>query len=335
MTTTEPRNRADDTLETSTFPSPVDRTPIFFRRWLPPGGEAPLAAVLITHGMAEHSGRYDRFARFLTGHSCVVYALDLRGHGQTAGPGRLGQGGLSTWDDMTADIAGLADKIRAEHPAVPLIAFGHSMGSALTQFHLQHYGDRLAGGILCGTLGAFPGIDDAGYERLIGELRGLATGADAGAPSRFFAELLGRFNAPFAGTVAHPTGSEWQTSDVEEIRRFRADPLCGRPFSNSLTYSVVEGFHRLWRPENELRIPADLPILIVAGTEDPVGDRTITIQALITRYMSQGHRTLDYRFYAGGRHELLNDVQRDWVHRDIADWLEGCLARSLTPAVRR
>jgi len=132
-------------------------------------------------------------------------------------------------------------------------------------------------------------------------------------------------NAPFIANVAHPTGSEWQTSDAEEVQKFQSDPLCGKPFSNSMTFSVLRGFHSLWLSENEKRIPADLPILIIAGTDDPIGGKTATIQALITRYMKHGHRVLDYRFYAGGRHEILNEAEKDRVHRDIGHWLTKIL----------
>jgi hypothetical protein len=102
--------------ETFTFASEVDQAPIFVRKWLPPCGIRPRATLQITHGIAEHSGRYDRFARFLAAKGYVVYALDLRGHGETAGPVNLGQAGATAWDDMTADIKQLADIARADYP---------------------------------------------------------------------------------------------------------------------------------------------------------------------------------------------------------------------------
>jgi alpha-beta hydrolase superfamily lysophospholipase len=313
--------------ETFTFASNVDQAAIFVRKWSPPCGIRMGATVQITHGIAEHSGRYDRFARFLAAQGCVVYALDLRGHGETAGLDNLGQAGLTAWEDMTADIRQLSDIARTEDPTTALIAFGHSMGSALTQSHMQNHGDLLAGAVLCGTMGALPGLDEAQYERVIPELRALATGPDARAPSQFFGMLLARLNAPFVENVPHPTGSEWQTSDAEEIRLFQSDPLCRNPFSNGMAYSVIKGFHGLWLAGKESRVPADLPILIIAGTDDPVGDKTRTIQALITRYMNHGHRELAYRFYAGGRHEILNDAEKDRVHRDIGHWLSQVLDR--------
>jgi len=213
-----------------TFASQVDQAPIFVRKWEPPCGIRPRATVQITHGIAEHSGRYDRLARFLAAEGCLAYALDLRGHGQTAGPDNFGQAGISAWHDMTADIKQLADIARTEHPDLPLIAFGHSMGSALTQSHIENHGDLLAGAILCDTLGAIPGLDEDQYETVIQELHTLATGPKADAVSQFFGGLLMEFNAPFVKGVANPTGCEWQTSDPDEIRKFLSDPLCAKPF---------------------------------------------------------------------------------------------------------
>ena len=119
------------------------------------------------------------------------------------------------------------------------------MGSALTQSHIQNHGDLLAGAILCGTMGAVPGIDEAQYDNVIGQLHTVATGDQAEQPSQVFGGLLVALNAPFVANVANPTGSEWQTNDPEKIRKFQSDPLCGKPFSNSMSYSVLTGFHDL------------------------------------------------------------------------------------------
>jgi alpha-beta hydrolase superfamily lysophospholipase len=207
---------------TFTFASQVDHAPIFVRKWLPPCGIRPRTTVQITHGIAEHSGRYDRFARFLAAQGYVVYALDLRGHGETAGPDNLGQADLTAWQDMTADIKQLAEIARAEYPALPLVAFGHSMGSALTQSHIQNHGDLLAGAILCGTMGAMPGLDEAQYQSVIQELQPLATGAEAAAPSQAFGGLLVGFNAPFVKTSHIPRGLSGRPATPRKSVGFKA-----------------------------------------------------------------------------------------------------------------
>ncbi len=309
--------------EESSFPSEVDGAEIFFRKWFPPGGAVPRAAVQITHGICEHSGRYDRLARYLAARGYVVFALDLRGHGRTAGADGFGQAGLTAWADMTSDIAQLSRLVKSRFSDLPLIAFGHSMGSALTQSHIQNHGNLLAGAVLCGTLGALPGVDDDMLE----QLKLAAHSADGSQPSAIFGEVLHAFNAPFVQEGQASTGCEWMVTDPAEIQRFLADDLCGKPFSNSMSYSVFEGFRNLWIPENESRIPVDLPVLVVVGTADLVGGNTISVQALIARYMRRGHLALAYRFYPGDRHEILNGFNKDLVQRDIGAWLEDVLER--------
>ena len=152
----------------------------------------PRALVQITHGIAEHSGRYDRFARFLAAQGFVVYAIDLRGHGHTAGPDNLGRAGLTAWHDMTADIKQLSDIAKTEYPDLSLIAFGHNMGSALTQSHIENHGDLLAGAILCGTMGAMPGINEAQYDNVIGQLHTVATAPRPSNPARSSAACWSR-----------------------------------------------------------------------------------------------------------------------------------------------
>ncbi|MDN7858670.1 alpha/beta hydrolase [Burkholderia cepacia] len=309
--------------EESSFPSDVDGVRIFLRKWIPTAIEGPRAAVQITHGVCEHGGRYDGLARYLAARNYVVFALDLRGHGRTAGVAALGQAGLTAWSDMTSDIAQLSRLIDKQYPGLPLIAFGHSMGSALTQSHIQNHGNLLAGAALCGTMGALPGVDGDTLETL----GAVARSAEGNQPAMLFGAVLHAFNAPFVHQGQPSTGCEWMTADPVEIQRFLDDALCGKPFSNSMLYSVLEGFRNLWVPEHESRIPLDLPILVIAGTRDPVGENTLLIQSLIARYMRHGHLALTYRFYPGDRHEILNDHGRDLVHEDIDAWLEGVLRR--------
>ncbi|ALX14195.1 hypothetical protein P350_21720 [Burkholderia cepacia JBK9] len=309
--------------EESSFTSDVDGTRIFLRKWMPVASDGPRAAVQITHGICEHGGRYDGLARHLAARNCVVFALDLRGHGHTAGVAALGQAGLTAWSDMTTDIAQLSRLIGTQYPGLPLIAFGHSMGSALTQSHIQNHGNLLAGAVLCGTMGALPSVDGDTLD----QLKAVAHSAEGNHPAMLFGSVLQAFNAPFVAHGQPSTGCEWMTADPAEIQRFLDDELCGKPFSNSMLYSVLEGFHSLWIPEHESRIPVDLPILVIAGTRDPVGDNTLSIQSLISRYMRHGHLALAYRFYPGDRHEILNDHDRNLVHQDIDAWLDGVLRR--------
>jgi alpha-beta hydrolase superfamily lysophospholipase len=301
-------------------PSVVDRSPISVRQWLPPPEVVAKAVVQLTHGISEHSGRYDRFARYLAENGYRVYASDLRGHGLSVPQTELGKASVHFWADTAADMKQLLDIMQAENPHLPRFAFGHSLGSALTQGHIQSWGGMLNGAILCGTFGAFPGMIDSQLHDTVEAVKPLAFAADTSDEiSTVFIHLLDYLNK-----VSGPNfkGCDWQTSDQVEIERFLRDPLNGKPFCNRMMYGVLLGLSQLWTSENERRIPKDLPIFIMCGTRDPVGNMTTTVQALIDRYQKNGVRDVSHIFYDGVRHEPMNDFSRDQFHVDMVTWLE-------------
>ncbi|UZW62182.1 alpha/beta fold hydrolase [Lysobacter enzymogenes] len=261
------------------------------------------------------------------GEGVVVYALDLPGHGQTAGPKRLGNAGAAAWDGMTEAVTALTVFVSRQHAGLPLISFGHSMGSALNQWQIQNNGHLLAGAILCGTFGELPeGLADEQIDRLAAMLSH-AEIAVREAPSEAMMHAVGGFAAPFVEPGRSMNGSEWQTRDDAEVDAFLRDPLCGFAFSNEMTLSVLRGFQSLWTEAAESRIPGRLPLLVVGGEEDPVGKRTASIRGLIGRYMSLGLADLSFRFYPGDRHEILNEPDKDSVHRLIGHWIDSVLDR--------
>jgi len=140
-------------------PSVVNGSPVSVRQWMPPPEVNTRAVLQLTHGISEHSGRYDRFARFLAKNGFRVYASDLRGHGLSVPQSELGKASVQFWADTTADMKQLLDLIHKENPELPRFAFGHSLGSGLTQSHIQNWGSMFKGAILCGTFGAFPGMN--------------------------------------------------------------------------------------------------------------------------------------------------------------------------------
>jgi alpha-beta hydrolase superfamily lysophospholipase len=158
--------------------SVVDGSPVSVRQWLPPPEIQAKAVVQLTHGISEHSGRYDRFARYLAESGYRVYASDLRGHGLSVPQEDLGQASIHFWADTTADMKQLLDTIQTENPSLPHFAFGHSLGSALTQAHIQSWGGMFKGAILCGTFGAFPGMTESQLRDAVETTKPLALSAD-------------------------------------------------------------------------------------------------------------------------------------------------------------
>jgi alpha-beta hydrolase superfamily lysophospholipase len=144
-------------MESSTFTlPPVESVALFAYRWLP--HTMPRAVVQIAHGLAEHAGRYRRLAEALTGAGYAVYAHDHRGHGRTA-PTSDDFGHFADhdgWNKCVDDLWQLNHRIAADHPGLPIVLLGHSMGSFMAQQFIAEHGDALAGVVLCGSGGRPP-----------------------------------------------------------------------------------------------------------------------------------------------------------------------------------
>src|SRR6516164_193506 len=171
--------------------SVVDGSGISVRAWLPPPEMNTKATLQLTHGISEHSGRYDRFARFLAENRYRVYANDLRWVPQS----ELGEASVHFWADTSADMKQLLDLMSAEKPNLPRFAFGHSLGSALTQWHIQNWGSALKGAILCGTFGSFPGMNASQLNEAVETMKPLAYSPETSDQiSAAFVNLLDDFN---------------------------------------------------------------------------------------------------------------------------------------------
>jgi alpha-beta hydrolase superfamily lysophospholipase len=287
---------------------------IFVRRWRL-ADNRPKGVVQIVHGVADHSGRYDRFAQFLNAAGYQVYAGDHRGHGNTAKVrGRFGIAGDDGWNAMVRDLKQLSDLIRAEHPQLPLFLFAHSLGSLMAQQYLQNWGGELRGAILSGTLGSLANLD----ERLA-MIESQVTGETAERASGVFTALLASFNKPFE---LGDTWLDWLSRDVAEVRNYIADPFCRVAVCNRLAADILREAKSIWSDEREAQIPRELPLLVIAGEADPVGENNASVRALIDRYQRHGMTQIESKFYPGARHELLNELNRDEVHQDILRWLE-------------
>jgi alpha-beta hydrolase superfamily lysophospholipase len=290
-----------------------DGTRLALRRW-PVAPETTKAVVMIVHGASEHGARYERVARFLNDNGYTVYAMDLRGHGATRlRSGALLDAGPDAWNHFVDDQKGLRDLIAREYPGKKVIFFGHSMGSAIAQDYMTRYGRSVDAYVLSGTFYGPP---------LPAEVLKAADDAAGTAPldpSPMFMGLFAGFNKPFSDKP----GFEWLSRDSTEVARYVNDPLCGKPFGNELTRDFFRGLSRMRTPEVEAKIPTDVPIHIIVGDQDPVGENTKAVMSLIERYRALGLTKVSYKFYPQARHELLNETNRDEVQRDLLDWLNA------------
>lgn len=284
-----------------------DGVEVFYRHW---PAASPRGAVVIAHGASEHSGRYGRFAAALNSAGWSVFAPDHRGHGRTGekhGPGRIGPGGGARLvDDLRQMVAIATESVGG----APVVLFGHSMGSAITQAYATLGADGLSGYALSGPLGAPEGTDE-----LAAGLRAAADGGMADEP----VDLLGGYNQAFEPAR---TPFDWLSRDDAEVDAYLADPYCGA--ANPLTYGFVAELLTLAAPSVQAEAIATtpaMPVLIVAGNQDPVGERTRAVRVLEER-LRAGGLDVTARYYEGARHEVLNETNRDEVTADIVAWLD-------------
>lgn len=291
---------------------------IFVYKWIP-AGEIK-GAVQIAHGMSETAARYERLAEKLTGQGYIVYANDHRGHGKTAGnPEKVGHLGDDGFNDMVRNMKQLQEIIEKENPGLPVFILGHSMGSFLLQRYICLYGDRLKGALFSGSNGKQGLLLHIG--RFIAWLEVLFKGR--GFRSKRLDKLsFGGFNKPFK---PNRTAFDWLSRDEAEVDKYVNDPFCGQVFTAGFFYDLTGGLKMIEKKKEIRKVSKELPIYIFSGDRDPVGNFGKGVMRLVNSYRDLGITDVQYRLYEGGRHEMLNETNRDQVMEDVADWLNGHL----------
>ncbi len=309
--------------ETFTFKG-ADGKELFAHKWLPENASenSEIKAVIqISHGMAEHSARYKHFAEKLTANNIGVYANDHRGHGQTAGTiENLGYfSDNNGWDLVVSDLNQLTGVIKNNHPNIPVFLFGHSMGSFLCRDYMFSFKDNISGVILSATA-SDPGL--LGYVGIIiSKIESMVRGKKAQSP--FLDNLsFGNFNKAFK---PNRTKFDWLSRDKAEVDKYLNDPFCGTIFKAGFFTDLLKGIKKINTLSNIHNIPKDLPVYLFSGSDDPVGDFTKGVQKVYKSYEKAGMNNLSIKLYENGRHEMLNEINRDTVYADIINWLESHL----------
>lgn len=285
--------------------------------WKNTQGKNIKAIIQIAHGMAEHVLRYEAFANFLTDQGCIVYGNDHRGHGKNiVAPDDKG---FFTDDNgfhrVVADMYELTEIIKEKYPKTPIIIFGHSMGSFLTRRYIQLHGNQVDGVILSGT---------GGDQGIIGKLGLLVAKTEKRrigrrTPSPVMDKLVfGKFNEQFKDAR---TDFDFLSRDEREVDAYIADDLCGFVCSSGFFVDLLEGINLIHQKKEVMKTPKTLPILLISGDQDPVGNNGKGVKGVYELYREVGCQHVAFKLYQGARHELLNEKNKEEVYEDILNWM--------------
>lgn len=283
----------------------------------PDAGSNPKGVVLVIHGMAEHVARYRHFAEFLNRNGYAVSGYDHPGHGHTD-PDSTGYiDSADGFHFMVRTISDFMQRSADRFPGLPRILFAHSMGSFLVQRYFQLYDDLPQAVIYSGSNGKPPAILQGGI--WISSLLKKIYGPDAKSP--FLNKLtFGEYNKPFKPAR---TEMDWLSRDEEQVDLYIRDPWCGFICSTSFYNDLFKGLKALHAHKPFAGCSADLPILLLSGDSDPVSGMGKGIDNLEQILIDSGATQVQKKIYPGGRHEMLNETNRDEVMRDVLEFVEN------------
>lgn len=297
------------------FTSSVGNCEIHAVSWKPKGKKVK-AVFQMAHGMAEHLERYEQFAVFMAENGYAVYMNDHIGHGKSINfryP--LGYFGMKNTQGevFVKDCKLLMDIAMAENPGVPVVFFGHSMGSLVARKFTMYYGDKLTGSVFCGTVGPNPASPIA--EKICDVL---AKYVGIVADGKLVDSLaFGTYNK----RTQNRTKFDWLTTDKSIVDKYIADPLCGFYFSNRGYKDMLSLLTFVNSNACAEMMPRDRNILLVSGEEDPCGEYGSGVKKVADKLEAAG-MNVQLKLYPDARHEILNEFCREEVMNDILSWTD-------------
>ena len=305
--------------ERFSFMSADGKTAIDAVKWIPTDGEYH-GILQISHGMVEYIDRYKAFAEYLNKKGYLVVGHSHLGHGASVCSkddwGYFADKDSS--DVLIKDMHTLRTMIQKENEGVPYFMLGHSMGSYLLRRYLTVYNDNLRGAIIMGT-GCVPdGLSKLGMGlcTILSKIFGWHH------RSKFIRNVA--FSGPykkFDMDGSHPENN-WLTRDVNVVKEYYGEPRCRFVFTLNGYHMLMETIYYDNQIENVKKTPAKLPLFIVSGEDDPVGDMGAGVKKVYHMYGQAGLKDVTYKLYEKGRHEILNELNKEEVYDDIFSWME-------------
>lgn len=277
----------------------------------------PRAIVQIIHGIAEYIDRYDKFMSFLADNGIIAVGTDHLGHGKSIESEE--QTGFfaydNGWDYVVRDEEVLRLAMHENYPELPIIVFGHSMGSFITRTLLIRYPDAFNAAIISGTGNQSAVLVNGGLfmGNLVTGLKG------AHHYSKFLNNLaFGSYNKIYENPK---TEYDWLSRDEVNVQKYIDDPLCGFIPSCSLFRDMMTGVKFITNKKNLTAMNKDMPVYFMSGDMDPVGECGKGVQKAYNNFLEAGMKDVSIKLYPGGRHEMLNEINKDEVYADILAWL--------------
>lgn len=279
----------------------------------------PRAIVQIIHGIAEYIDRYDEFMSFLADNGIIAVGTDHLGHGKSIESEE--QTGFfayeNGWDYVVRDEEVLRLAMHENYPELPIIVFGHSMGSFMARTLLIRYPDAFNAAIISGTGNQGAALVNGGL--IMGNLVTGLKGAHH--YSKFLNNLaFGSYNKIYDNPK---TEYDWLSRDEANVQKYIDDPLCGFIPSCSLFRDMMTGVKFITNKKNLTAMNKDMPVYFMSGDMDPVGECGKGVQKAYNNFLEAGMKDVSIKLYPGGRHEMLNEINKDEVYTDILAWLDS------------
>lgn len=304
------------TVEINYIPSTNHKNQLHVVKWRP--DDKVKAILQISHGMIEHIKRYDDFARYLNSKGILVVGNDHLGHGKTANcEEELGYfDAEDSSQTVVNDLYEVTKHTKALYPDVPYFLLGHSMGSFMVRRYLMTYGMQLDGAIIMGTGHQSKAMLKMG--KMTYKVLKLFKGPKYRSKLMTYCSI-GHYNKGFA---PNRTSCDWLSANQTNVDTYLKDAYCQFDFTINGYNTIFNTFLFINKPSNIAKIPNELPILFIAGEEDPVGNNGKGVKKVYEAFKKAGLSNLELKLYPKLRHEILNELDKEEVYQDIYRWIK-------------
>lgn len=299
-----------------------DNTKLHMYEWTGNDIKSAKAVVQLIHGSAEHAKRYDEFATYFTNNDYIVVGDDHRGHGKTAkSEADLGFFAEENgWEIIIDDLYEVTKYIKTTYPNLPIVMFGHSMGSFMARHYIIKYGNNIKAIVICGT---------ASYNKMLLKLaiklakHNQKKYGPKTKDKKIWSMSYAKFNKHFK-KEKELTGVEWISTNKKIQENFKKDPLTGQIFSTSAFKDMFIGLLFIHEEANINKAPENLPILFISGSDDPVGNYGKGVKKTYKK-LKKHHKNATMKIYPHCRHEIMNEPIKEIVFQDILEFYNNCL----------